>query len=56
MWVIASECESDGFRGFGGAVFDGQADVVVGFFEVEVRVAPGVEIAGPAEGLSGDGA
>jgi hypothetical protein len=56
MRIIAGEGERDRIRCAGGAMLDGQADEVVGSFEVEVGVAPGVEVAGPAQRLPGDGA
>jgi len=54
-WWIPIELEGDRLCGAGGAVFDGQADVCVCFLEIEVGVAPGVEVGGPPQCLSGDG-
>ena len=53
---MAVELECDGLGGAGSSVFGGESDEAVCFFEVEVGVAPCVEVAGAAEGLSGDGA
>lgn len=61
---IAGKRERDGFRCPRRSMFDGEADraaldrstgaMVGGFFEVQVRVAPGMQIGRPSECLPGD--
>lgn len=53
-WV-SGEGEVEGFGSWGGAVFDGEPELIVMGAEVEVGVAPGMEITRAAQVLSGEG-
>jgi len=48
------ESESESGHGGGGAVFDDEGDTVIGVAtQIEIGIAPGVELGGTAERLSG---
>jgi len=45
------ELEADGWERGGGAMLDGEGEIVIGAAHVQVRVAPGVELGGAAQCL-----
>jgi hypothetical protein len=55
IFVVALEREGEAVEAGGGAVFDGEQEVLSFAAEIEVAVAPAVEIGAAAEGLSGAG-
>jgi hypothetical protein len=51
--IVRGERQRDGLNGWGCAMLDGEEKFTAMSAEIEVAVAPGVEIAGPAQALAG---